>query len=190
MDFRISITGTETLLMHWSRLANPLDPAAKAVKKLTGKRNKTDDDYMELARTEWEGSLYFDDVAGPYLPADNIWRCLYDGAKKHKLGPRVKEGVLITTVVNPVGYKGPRTLAQLWKDENFRHNSSVKVGPSRTTRCRPQFREWRVEADGIIDTAVLDIEQLRLIADTAGSVIGLGDWRPRYGRFTATVAEI
>lgn len=190
MDFRITITGTDSLLMHNARLSNPLDPAAKAVKKLTSKRTKTDEDYEELAHVEWTGGLYHDSEIGPYVPGDNIWRCLYDAAKKHKKGPRIKEGVFIATSVNPLAYPGPRDIGRLWADENFRHFASAKVGMQRVTRCRPQFREWRTEADGVLDDSVLDLAELQQIAEVAGQLIGLGDWRPRFGRFAAAVVKI
>lgn len=188
MDFNITLTGTAPLLMRSSRLANPLDPATKALKKITGKRTKTDDDHLEIARLEHLGSLYFDADIGPYMPGDNIWRALYDAAKKHKMGPRIKEGVIITSDVNPLAYSGPRDVDKLWADETFRHMSSVKISTSRTMRCRPIFHEWRVDAEGIMDPNVLDPADLAAIAETAGTLIGIGDWRPRYGRFTAKVA--
>lgn len=190
MEFRLTITGTSALLMHNARLSNPLDPAAKAVKKLTSKRTKTDDDYEELARVEWNGGLYHDSEIGPYIPADNIWRCLYDGAKKHKKGPRIKEGVFITTDRNPLAYQGARNPDVMWKDENLKHFASAKVGTQRVTRCRPHFRGWATEAEGFLDTALLDLEELRQIVEVSGSLVGLGDWRPRFGRFTAEVVAL
>ncbi|WP_264072351.1 hypothetical protein [Mycobacterium palustre] len=33
----------------------------------------------------------------------------------------------------------------------------------------------------------MGFDDLATIADNAGSLIGLCDWRPRFGRFTATV---
>lgn len=188
-QFKITIVGTKALLMHNSRLSNPLDPMAKAMKKVSGKRTKTDDDHMELARLEHRGSLYFDDEFGPYIPSDNIWRSLLDGAKKTKMGVKVKEAVTFTTDVNPIVYKGPRTMDDLWEDENFRNTASVKVGTSRVTRTRPMFREWVTEAEGLLDTNILDLEDLRMIAETAGAVIGIGDWRPRYGTYSATIEK-
>lgn len=187
IEFNITITGTAPLLMHSSRLSNPLDPATKAIKKVSGKRTKTDDDHLELARLEHAGSLYFDETIGPYIPSDNIWRSLFDGAKKHKFGVKVKEGVVFQTDVNPLSYNGPRSIDGLWEDENFRHTASVKVGTARVTRTRPMFREWITEATGLLDPNVLDLEDLRMIAETAGSLIGLGDWRPRYGRYIAQI---
>ena len=187
MNFTITLTGTAPLLMHNSRLANPLDSATKALKKVTGKRNKTDDDHAELARLEHCGSLYFDPDIGPYLPGDNVWRALYDASKKRKLGPKIKEGVIITSDVNPLSYRGPRDVAGLWKDENFRLMASVKVGMVRVMRCRPMFREWSVQVEGILDTVILDPADFSAIAETAGQLVGVGDWRPRYGRFLAQV---
>jgi hypothetical protein len=190
VDFTITLTGTGALLMHNARLSNPLDPAAKAIKKVSGKRNKTEDDHAEMAHLEFIGSMYWDKDAGPYIPGDNIWRCLYDAAKKSKRGPKVKEGVLITTDVNPLGgYGRERDAEQLWRDENFRHFASAKVGQVRVTRCRPIFRTWKVAAEGVLDANVLDFAEIEQIAETAGLLIGLGDWRPKFGRFTAAVEK-
>lgn len=190
MDFRITIEGTAPLLMHNSRLANPLDPAAKELKRVTGKRKKTDDDYAEAARLEHLGGLYLDPDVGPYIPGDNIWRSLLDAARKHRMGPKIEGGVLVTTDVNPLAYPGPRTAEALWGDENFRHMASVKVQKARLMRCRPIFRQWRTEATGVIDPSVIDLAELAQVAETAGTLIGLGDWRPRYGRYAAQVEKI
>lgn len=179
--------GTTGLIMHNVRLSNPLDPAAKAIKRLTAKRVKTDDDHEEIARLEHAGSLYLDAQVGPYVPGENIWRCLYDGAKKSRRGPKIKEGVFIKSDYNPLAYQGPRDADGLWRDENFRLVASAKVGAQRVMRCRPLFREWRTDALGIIDTTVIDLAELEAIAETAGQLVGLGDWRPRYGRFIAKV---
>lgn len=192
MDFRITFEGTGALLMHNARLSNPLDPAARAIKKISGKRNKTEDDHREIAHLEFIGSLYHDKDAGPYIPGDNIWRCLFDAAKKSKRGPKVKEGVLITTDINPLAGYGTkeRDSERLWADENFRYFASAKVGQQRVTRCRPIFKTWKVEADGILDTNVIDFAEIEQIAETAGQLIGLGDWRPKFGRFNAKVTKI
>jgi hypothetical protein len=189
IDFTITLTGTAPLLMHNSRLSNPLDPATKALKKVTGKRQKTDDDHEQIARLEFAGGLYLDPDVGPYIPGENIARCLVDGAKLTKMGVKVTRGVFISTDVNPLAYDGPRDEQKLW-DAGWRHMASVKIGTSRTMRCRPWFPEWRVQADGILDPSVLELEDLTGIADNAGSLIGLGDWRPRFGRFAATVERV
>ena len=109
IEFTITLTGTAPLLMHNSRLSNPLDPATKALKKVTGKRNKTDDDHEQVARLEFAGGLYLDPDVGPFIPGENIARALVDGAKLTKMGVKVTRGVFISTDVNPLSYNGPRT---------------------------------------------------------------------------------
>lgn len=190
IDFRITMRGTAPLLMHNSRLANPLDPIVKEMQRYTAKRKKTDDDRLEIAHLEFLGGLYVDADLGPYLPGENAWRCLYDAAKKHKLGPRIKEGVVITTDVNPLSYRGPRTGEELWADENFRHMASVKNQMNRIMRMRPIFRTWAVEVDGVADPNILDWGELDTIVSTASQLIGVGDWRPRYGRFDVELDKL
>lgn len=185
----ITINGTSPLLMHSARLSNPLDPIAKAMKRVSSKRVKTDDDYLEMARLEHMGGLYFDDEIGPYVPADNIWRCLQDAAKKRKLGQQIKSGLIVTTDVNPLAYDGPRTIDGLWEDENFRHQASVKVQTSRVIRTRPIFQQWATEAEVIYDPTQLDHTQIEEVAELAGTLIGLGDWRPKFGRFESSIEK-
>lgn len=184
MEFILSMTGTASLLMHNAQLSNPLNPTAKAMKTITEKKKKTVEDYVELARLEFIGGLYMDPDIGPYIPGENIQRCLVDAARITRNGVNVTRGVFISTDVNPLSYKGPRDVDGLLNDENFRIMASVKVNQNRPIRCRPIFRDWRTEATGILDTSILDLENLKKIAYTAGNLIGLGDWRPRYGRFT------
>jgi hypothetical protein len=187
VNFIITLKGTAPLLMHSSRLANPLDPAAKAMKEFTSKRVKTDDDHHEIARREFIGGMYYDPDAGPYVPADNIHRALLDAAKKTKSGPKIKEGLFISTDINPLAYSGPRNIEKLWEAQVFTLIVSAKVTTQRVMRTRPMFRDWGVAAEGILDEEIIDLKELQKIAVTAGERIGLGDWRPRYGRFTATV---
>ena len=191
IKFTLTLEGNNAngLLVHNSRLSNPLDPAAKELKKLTGKRNKTDEDYLNLARVEFAGGLYIDDVAGPYIPDQNIHRMLLDAGKLNKLGMKVTRGLFVESPINPIGYKGPRDEQGLW-DAGFYNQSSVKNGTNRVMRTRPWFREWAVQADIAIDPSILDIREVETIAANAGRFVGLGDWRPRFGRFNATISDV
>lgn len=113
---------------------------------------------------------------------------------KHKLGPKIREGVLIKTDVNPLSYRGPRDARALSVDENFRMISMRVTGSGRSRKrvpfCRPIFREWKAEADGMLDESIIDLAELKLAAETAGQRIGICDWHPKYGRFTAEVVEL
>lgn len=190
MNIRMTFTGTAPLLMHSDATVNPLHPLTKAIKKVTSKRTgKTDDDHEEIARLEHLAGLYYDPGIGPYMPGRNVEACTVKAGGITRMGTKLKQALFVTTDINPLAYNGPRDLDGLWADENFRYMSSVKVGQARVMRCRPQFREWRFECDAILDTSVIDLADLRDVLETAGQRIGLGDFRPRFGRFISTVEQ-
>ena len=68
---KISIRGVSPLLQNSIDKANPLHPKTKALKALTSKRKKTDEDHAEIMRLEWAAGLYCDDQ-GPYVPSEWI----------------------------------------------------------------------------------------------------------------------
>lgn len=180
--------------MNNSIMANPLYSGAKAYKAVSGKRNKTEQDIEELFKLGHAGALYIDPDIGPYLPSDNIWKVLEEGGMKHRLGPKIREGVLITTDTNPLSYRGPRDIRGLYAEEGFKIISMRVTGSGRARKrvpfCRPIFREWKTEAEGTLDEAILNLDDLRLAAETAGMRVGVCDWHPKYGRFTATVERV
>lgn len=187
MEFVIKLTGTHTLLMHNAQLSDPLNPFTRRLAEVTSKRKKTEEDHIEMARREWDGGLYYDPEIGPFIPGQNVERALLDSARMNRLGKSIERGVFITTDVIPLDYAGPREIRELRDDASFRHMASVKVGMSRVMRCRPMFREWTLTAEGYLDEEQIELTDLRTIAERAGKLIGLGDWRPRFGRFEATV---
>jgi hypothetical protein len=67
------------------------------------------------------------------------------------------------------------------------HRASAKVGTARVIRTRPIFPRWQVTVSGSLDTEQVDPDAFENIVDTAGRYIGLGDWRPRFGRFESVV---
>jgi len=103
----ITIEGTSPLLMHSVRLANPFDEWTKRLKALNSKRKKTGEDVHEIARVEWNGGLYIDDV-GPYVPSEWIESMIRDGAKKNRLGRTVTSALLTETDRFHLDYDGPR----------------------------------------------------------------------------------
>lgn len=184
--FTLTLTGTKPLLVHNARLSDPLDKWAREMKKVSGKRSKTDDDHLELARLEFYGGLYYDNDLGPILPSQNIEAAIVDGAKRTKQGKNVTRGLFITDLVTPIAYQGARDLEGLWGngESEFVHRASVKVGMSRVMRTRPIFRQWAIEVDGFFDDQIFNLETVEQIITDAGSYSGLGDWRPRFGTFT------
>ena len=48
---------------------------------------------------------------------------------------------------------------------------------------RPIFRAWSVVAKFELDLAIMDEDVLIQQAENAGTYVGLGDYRPIYGRY-------
>lgn len=190
MDLKLNITGTDPLLMHNARLSDEFDPIVRLMKEITSKRtNKTDDDRWELRRLEFHGGLYLDKNLGPYIPGQNIERALRDAAVVTRQGKNIQRGVVVLTSRARLEYDGPRDADDLWEDKNYVSSASIKVGTSRVIRTRPMFQEWAVSVDLSLDTEIMDRETLEGIVHRAGKSVGLGDWRPRYGKFSAELTE-
>lgn len=152
------------------------------MKKISGKRSKTEADFEELARLEFQGSLYWSKEYGPCLPGLVLEAAIINGAKKSKDGMKAKAGMFIEE--NPkLEYDGPRTREELWKDENFRFVAPVVVNRARIMRTRPIFNNWSVKFNVSYDDSQVDESQVLKWLEDAGQQVGLCDWRPRYGRF-------
>lgn len=181
------IKGIAPLMMHNGRLADPLDPVVKKIKAITDKKTKkTDADIEKLRRLEWEGSLYFDAKEGPFIPADAIERMIYDGAKKSKKGPSVLQGLVVLDDRAKLIYKGPRTLDKLFKNDDFVDRRGVKVQRNRVFRTRPIFKAWSLKFQVLVATDVLNPSDVEKAVRDAGRLVGLGDYRPKFGRFEVT----
>jgi hypothetical protein len=178
---KLELTGLSPLLMHSERGANPLDPETKLMKKITSKKNKTDEDYEEMAFMDWKMALYHNDSLGPYIPGLNIRASVVEGGKMNKLGTLIQKGTMVLDSFLPLIYNGPKTIKELWANPKFRDIRSVVVNRSRMMRCRPIFHEWKILVDLHYDTKVIDIEKILMGAENAGSYIGIGDFRPGKG---------
>ena len=171
------------LLTHNERLANPSDPIARRMKEITSKRKKTDDDHLDLARLEFEGGFYLTEDDRPGIPTWNVFRCIQEGGKRNRLGKSIERSVqMLGTDVVPISFDGPKTVQGMW-DAGCYDQRSVKVGQSKVIRTRPSFRNWSVEVDLMLLTEVLGTDDFAMAVENAGIMEGLGDYRPRFGRF-------
>lgn len=178
-----TIRGITPLLMHSERLANPFDPLTRELKALTGKRKKTEDDLHDIARVEYAGGLYFDNDTGIHLPGYNIFSALVGGGKLHKLGTAIRRAAIVSDEKVALDFEGPRDPDKLFDDKRFVDMRSVRVGTSKVLRCRPIFRDWRATFTVLFDEAGIQRADLDRCLQAAGAMVGLGDYRPRFGRF-------
>src|SRR5579871_793972 len=139
-SLKFRIRGVVPLVMHNGQLADPLNRHAKEMKKISGKRAKTEADFERLAKLEWYGGLYVHNGA-PCLPGEVIEAAFIEAAKKSKRGQQAKAGV-ISDGFWPLEYDGPKEPDALWEDESYRLTTGVRVQRNRVMRTRPIFPRW------------------------------------------------
>lgn len=190
LKLKIRLQGEAELIMHNGRLADPTYSWTAQSAPLRSKRKKTESDLEELARLEWNGSLYFDDSVGPYLPDTMLNSCIVNGAKAARLGLKFKAAVFVADPVSPLLYDGPRDREGLWSDGRFIRRDVAGIQKVKVVRCRPRFQEWATETTVIVDDTAINLEDFKEALRVAGAMQGLGDWRPQHGRFNGEILEV
>lgn len=184
---KFRIKGVMPCIMHNGQTSDPLNSYAKDMKKLTSKKTKKDDDHLKLAKLEWYAALYVDEQNRPCWPGENIEAMLIASAKKNRMGPSAKSGLFVNGN-SIIIHDGPRTADGLWKFKSFEKNPYVSrvpvvVNKSRVMRTRPIFQDWSLEFTVHYMPDIINREDLIDFVKRAGKMIGLSDWRPKYGRF-------
>jgi hypothetical protein len=181
----ITLKGASTLLLHNGRLANPMDKFARQLKALTGKRKKQEEDYEAMAKVEFLAGLYLDEKGSYILPGHNLEAVMLEGAKRDKNGKQVHGGAFID--YDPVlkftgSEKSPE---ELWSGGEHALMVSVCVNNrQRIMRTRPIIPAgWNTTFDVTYDPGIVSEDMIRQAFDVAGRERGIGDWRPKYGRF-------
>ena len=176
--------GIRPLVMHAGHLADPTHPVVRQIKELTSKRSKTDADHEAISRLEWEGSLYLGSRGQLVIPSDNIERCIQLGGQKSKIGKSIAAAVFCSEPEMDIQYSGPRNLDALYDDPAFVLKKGVKVAAARIIRCRPMIPVgWKLSFSLEFDDGVVNETALVKAMIEAGALVGLGDWRPKFGRF-------
>jgi hypothetical protein len=187
--FQLILTGTRPMIQHNGRLANPLDPYTRALKELTGKRRKTDDDLVNIMQVEARGSCWENEDALLGIPNAAVWRCIYDAAKAYKRGEDVKRAVVVADETMPLLFDGSTVSCDVWlKEPEHIFYRPAKVTSRTVMRARPIIPVgWVSTHEFDLWTDVIDPRDLVPILERAGRLVGLGDWRPTYGTFTVAV---
>lgn len=196
-SLKFRIEGVTPLLMHNGDLSNPMNPVVRLMREITGKRKKTDEDIELLAKLEWIGGLYLtekpridlegyniaiDGKGKPCIPDSVLESALIAGAKKFKLGVQAKAGIRINGDF-PIKFGESKTLSELFCDPSYMDTRRVKVQQSAIMRTRPIFKDWSVDFELEFLPDVLNPNQVKEILETTGKIVGLGDYRPKYGQF-------
>lgn len=181
----VKLEGAAPIVLHNGQLADPLNEWAVELSKISRKKKKTEDDHLAMSRTEWLGGLYTDQDGDVCIPGEMIEAMLKKGAQKNKMGKLAEAGVLVDDSPKLV-YEGSvkaDKLETLFGDKRFTLRVGVRIGTSKVMRTRPIFRKWSLAFDVQYLPDVVSASDVRDSLEWASKAIGLGTWRPKYGRF-------
>jgi hypothetical protein len=186
---QVTLQGVVPLLCHNGLLCDPFHGPARAMKEVTKKRTKTEDDLLLLRKLEFLGGLYLDESGKPCLTADVILGLLSAAGAKLKSKKPIQAGVFTDEDFFPLEYPGSKDPETMYSKKEHVHVARAKVGTSAIMRVRPRFKEWKITFTLNIVTDVVDEKTVRDSLELAGRIVGLGDWRPRYGRYNLIAWE-
>jgi hypothetical protein len=196
--FELTLQGTKPLILSNPCTVDPLGPHNEAIKYFTGlKKNRNE---HALRRLHWlfsgywgtegefvygpslDGDSKFNGFAEPYLPAQNLQRCIRDGAVAWKLGKDTKRAIVVENDATLL-YDGPTTAELMYDDPRF-----VSVAPTKrgVVAVRMRLPQWSATYHLLVNDEIIDPTTLAKILDRAGIAEGLGTWRPANGRFEVT----
>lgn len=132
--------------------------------------------------------LYCMEDGTPYLPAENLLRCIIEAGRFIKIGKRqlsTRDETIVTSFMSLVGTKFPIRSKTGWRVDS-RGIVNQKTN-SRVMAYRPIFDDWEIDFEIDLDEVEAKTSTMRELVDRAGRAIGLGAMRPSrkgaYGQF-------
>lgn len=174
----VTLEGSSALLFHrWN--VEAVEEKAKAAK---GSKAKKTDDIESFVYRTGDGHLA--------IPGEYFRQAIIHAAKfeQDPRSPRksamdlFKAGIISLTELASLG-------TTTWDYEDRRR---VTVQRNAITRTRPAMKEgWKADFQLMIQLPeYIGIDLLRKVVDNAGRLVGVGDFRPTYGRFYVSSWEI
>jgi hypothetical protein len=184
----VQVKGVAPLMQHRYPLPD-FATIQKGSKKSTGAKDYT---------SEWKDYLYTNG-SGIYQPAIHFEACMLKAATSFKIAGKKGKSykdlfsgfVRVTPDHIAHGVPTPDELDFDADKSLYLDLRPVVVQRARVARIRPVFKEgWTLDFDITVDDDELHWQVLKDVLEMAGRTIGIGDFRPRFGRFTVTKFEV
>lgn len=199
---KVKWTGLRPLVMANPQAVNVVNPYAKAGREinnaLKAAKKKDNIEIMEekaaeARKNDFESSAYFDE-AGFYLPDTVVLACIKEAAKAAKKGKDIDRSVLMSESQVRIHAKvNHKTLEAAFEDDSFRLEGPCKIPPKTGVlvwKCRAMIPTgWSFSFTLEYDDNQITSGALQSICETAGNMIGVGGWRPKFGRFISEVVS-
>lgn len=163
---KVKIEGVSPLLQHRYEMEKAEDKSKKKAGSV---------DYSEQV----EQAIYRDEQGNIYQPSSHIEGSLMKAAVNFQIagkGKKTYKDLTKMVIVEPFAI--PHLHPAFKVDKR-----PVVINRARIVRCRPRFDKWELVFTMLVQEDQLPVEVLEEILEYAGRYIGIGDYRPRFGRF-------
>lgn len=178
-------------------LSNPLSMESRRLNAEMKKHRKKGDSNLlieteeKMKRNDWESSAYWDDERKSfYLPDTVILACLRGGAAVARKGKDIDRAAIISEPEVYIQTKKHNSIEQYFKDEAFRLSGPCKIPPKTGAliwKCRCMIPvDWKVTFTIEYEETIVAEKSIIDAAESAGRLVGVGGWRPKFGRFTVS----
>jgi hypothetical protein len=181
-NVKVRIEGTAPLMQH----RFPIPDLANLSKG--GKKNTGVTDFSQ----EWREYLYVNKDGDIFQPAIHIETAMVKAAANFKIqgkrGKTFKDLVSANVFIDPLeishGIKIPEELDADADKILYLDIRPVVIQRARVIRLRPTFKPgWKLDFTINVIDDQMPFEVLNDILVLAGKTVGIGDFRPRFGRF-------
>lgn len=194
-------TGIRPLVMSNPRTVKVSDPFAIEARRLNAAmkaaRKKGDENKMlelepQIIRNDWEASSYWDEAESKFFVPDTLLLAsIRGGAAAAKKGKDIERAVIITETQAFIETESTKSLDLAFKNMAFRLECPCKIPPktgSLVWKCRCMVPTgWTLEFSIEFDDEIIAQKSLVEALTTAGRVVGIGGWRPKFGRFLVEI---
>jgi hypothetical protein len=179
------MTGICPLMLNNPQTVNPMNVYAKALKSLTSKRSKTDEDQNEIFHLKFLASCYLNSKGQYIIPSNMISKSFETGAKENKLGKKFERSVQVLEDAVLKFDENGCTPEELWQNHSEKYVDIRPVGimKSKVVTARMIVPEWSLEGELFFDETQLNKSEIWLALENAGTRYGIGTYRQKYGRY-------
>jgi len=167
----IEITGIAPLLQHRFATEEHGENTSKSKKKVYNPKE------------EAEKCLYKNEKGEIYQPAEHIFQSMVRAAVDFKFEKkRTYKDVITSGIVVQ-----PEEIPLITEEQYEIDARGAVIQRARVVRWRPRFNKWKLKFNiDILDDQNISVPTLKEILERAGTTKGIGDYRPRFGRFMIT----
>lgn len=196
---KAKIKGIAPILLHNGHLVDPRNPFTKEIDaaQKANKKDKSDAAFDALANCEWLGGLYTSQPisfsrestkvevttdAEIGVTGDMICRSIIKSAGRKEV-TAFKAGVIVDGFF-PLHVGGKvATVKKAFQNPAHYFTIAAKIGQSKIMRTRPRFDDWSADIEIAYIPELVTRRDVMDALVRSGSIVGIGDWRPRFGRF-------